>query len=135
MRDRVPISGATFQSLFDLAGATTKSAYFSTLIALTGWSADTLEVLCGDPGERRRSGRAVAYLPQDYLSEMALARLLPCEQTVARTGIPAEIGDWITATVSAEAADAVKRSVKANYSSGSGWKSPRNCVTRCAATA
>ncbi|HWX74534.1 MAG TPA: Tc toxin subunit A, partial [Solirubrobacteraceae bacterium] len=116
VRDRVPIAGATFRSLFDLASGESKSAYLTALIALTGWAQDTLAVLCGDPATTADQGALSLAYPGDYLCETALARILPCEQTIARTGIPADVGTWIASPLTPEAANAIKRSVKASYS-------------------
>ena len=53
--------------------------------------------------------------PDDYVAEIALSRLLACETILGQTGIPADVSDWIAATVTSDTADAIKQSVKANY--------------------
>ncbi|HEU4706051.1 MAG TPA: neuraminidase-like domain-containing protein [Solirubrobacterales bacterium] len=116
VRDRVPIPHATFASLFELPDGASKSEYMTALAELANWPAETLAGLCGDPGSTADQGALRLAYPDDYLSETALARILPCERTIARTGIPADVGAWIASPLTVEAAKAIKRSVKSNYS-------------------
>lgn len=116
VRDRFPAANASFASLFGIAASASKSEYFEALVAHTGWSANTLFQLCGDPSLPAVTGPLELAYPDDYLSETALARIMPCQRTMARTGIPAEISSWLAAHVTPATASAIKRSVKANYS-------------------
>ncbi|HEY2714688.1 MAG TPA: neuraminidase-like domain-containing protein [Solirubrobacterales bacterium] len=116
VRDRIPAVNASFESLFGIAATAGKDEYFTTLVESTGWSADTLSQLCGDPDVAADTGSLGLAYPGDYLSETALARIVPCERTIARTGIPADVESWLATSVTAETAAAIKRSVKSGCS-------------------
>ena len=125
MLARVPVTNATFATLFGLPDApaiATKADYLTQLAGMTQWPLATLTVLCGngsaDPGEL-----SLVY-PDDYLSEVALARLIPCQAILSQTGIPADVTSWTAPTqtgnpadptLDSTTADAIKQSVKANY--------------------
>jgi hypothetical protein len=116
VRDGVPAPNSSFQLLFSIAsGATTKSECLTALATMTNWPAASLETLCGDPANLADLGELSLVYPEDFRSEIALARLLPCFRIVVRTGIPADVTSWIGSTVNVAAAAAVKQSVKANY--------------------
>lgn len=112
VRDEMPLPNASFASLFTVAGAASKDAYVERLAAATRWAQPSLEALCGGEGE---TGELELAYPGDYESERALARLLPCEAILQRTGIPARLSSWIEATPSATTAAEIRQSVKANY--------------------
>jgi hypothetical protein len=122
VRDTLPSATPGFATAFDLpySGAfpptyVSKAQYIAKLTALTQWPADVLKTLCGDPANVSDQGLLTLVYPDDFLSERAFARLLPCFHMLATTGIPADISLWIAPTVSATTADAIKQSVKANY--------------------
>jgi hypothetical protein len=117
VRDRVPIVDATLPALFDLAAPpATKAGYLTELASITGWPADALAILCGDPADAAMRGLLNVAFPDDFLSETALWRLMPCFDLIARTGIPAGVPGWIDPDVASSTADAIKQSVKATYS-------------------
>ena len=74
-------------------------------------------MLCGDPASQADQGELSLIYPDDYATEIALSRLLPCLAITAQTGIPADVSAWISATVTSDTADAVKQAVKTNYPS------------------
>ena len=118
VRDRISPSAPSFAAVFDLAGVgASKVQYLTTLAALTQWPADALTTFCGDPAHTADHGLLSLVYPDDFVSERALSRLIPCLKLLKTTGIPADVSTWIGATVSAAAADAIKQSVKANYPS------------------
>jgi hypothetical protein len=114
VRNEMPLPNATFASLFSIGSAASKGAYIEGLATATRWAGSTLEVLCGGDSEAGELG--LSY-PEDYESEIALARLLPCEAILKRTGIPPNLASWIEAAPSGETAGEIKQSVKANYPS------------------
>ncbi len=114
VRHEAPIANATFATLFDTGGAS-KSEYLTRLASAARWQPATLESLCGSPASDADLGELSLSYPGDYESELALARLLPCEAILTRTGIPAQLTGWIGADVTSETAGEIKQSVKANY--------------------
>lgn len=109
--------GTPFTSLSDLArGGANKAAYFTALETRTRWPADSLQLLAGDPANAADGGLLGLNYPADYRSERALARLVPAFAMLRRLGISADVGSWLGPTVTAAAADAIKQSVKAKYS-------------------
>jgi peptidoglycan hydrolase-like protein with peptidoglycan-binding domain len=117
VRDRIAIPSGSFKKLFGLAGgSTTKDSYLRQLEALTQWPADTLNTLCGDPAATpANNGLLSLTYPDDYRSEVALGRLAPAIHTIMLTGIRADIGGWLAATVTTDVADAIKQAVKSRY--------------------
>jgi Tc toxin complex TcA C-terminal TcB-binding domain/Neuraminidase-like domain/FHA domain/Putative peptidoglycan binding domain len=115
VRDNVPIPNATFATLFTPAATATKSEYLSELASVTQWPAATLGVLCGDPASDAALGELSLTYPDDYVDEIALSRMLPCQAILAQTGIPADVSGWVAADVDSSSAAAIKQSVKANY--------------------
>jgi hypothetical protein len=115
VRRNVPIPKATFETLFTPAAdpALTKSEYLDQLAKLTRWPLPTLSALCGK--DDATHGELALKYPDDYISEIALSRVLACEAIISQTGIPADVTSWISDTVDGSAADAIKQSVKANY--------------------
>lgn len=117
LRHRIGPAIGSFKDLFDIAGASvTKTKYLTTLESLTQWPADSLDALCGDPTTVSTGLLALTY-PDDYRSEVALARIAPAIDTITRTGIPPAIGTWIASILTADVADAIKQAVKSKYSS------------------
>ena len=116
VRDRVPIPNASFATLFTPAATMTKAAYLDSLATATRWPAASLAVLCGDPTNNADLGELSLNYPDDYTHERALSQLLPCESLIAQTGIPADVKTWIANDIDSTTADAIKQSVKANYS-------------------
>jgi Salmonella virulence plasmid 28.1kDa A protein len=116
VRDDGAIPNGSFRTLFGAAGAsTTKASYLQQLATLTQWSPAVLRTLCGDPATAGPAGLLTLAYPDDYRSEVALARLIPAIATVTRTGIPAEVSAWMAATVTPDVANAIKQGVKGRY--------------------
>jgi hypothetical protein len=113
-RAELPAPGASFASLFSTGGRS-KAEHLSRLATITQWQPATLEVLCGNPASDADLGELSLAYPGDYESEVALARLLPSERILARTGLPAQLTSWIAADVEGETAKDIKQTVKANY--------------------
>ncbi|HSZ69478.1 MAG TPA: neuraminidase-like domain-containing protein [Solirubrobacteraceae bacterium] len=114
LRGEVPVPNASFATLLSTAGAS-KSEYLTRLATQTQWQPAMLAALCGDPTSTAATGELALSYPHDYESETALARIVPCEAILARTGIPAELADWIAPAPSSATADEIRQSVKANY--------------------
>ncbi len=114
LRGELPATNATFATLFAASGEE-KSKYLTRLASMTQWQAATIEVLCGKPQSAADLGELALVYPHDYESEVALARLAPCEAILRRTGIPAQLTSWISEPLESETAKAIKQSVKANY--------------------
>jgi peptidoglycan hydrolase-like protein with peptidoglycan-binding domain len=118
VRDRIPVTNRSFGAVFNIAsGGTTKAQYLTRVNAMTQWPLDALRTFCGDPTNLADHGLLTLIYPDDFLSELALSRLIPCFMTLKRTGIPADVSTWIDHSITSVAADAIKQSVKANYGS------------------
>jgi peptidoglycan hydrolase-like protein with peptidoglycan-binding domain len=104
-------------ALMDLAlGTADKATYFDALHDLTGWSRETLGKLAGDPANAADKGPLQLAYPDDYRSELALAKLVPAVKMLRRLGISADVSGWLGAIVTPQQADAIKQSVKGKYS-------------------
>jgi peptidoglycan hydrolase-like protein with peptidoglycan-binding domain len=103
------------QSLMDLAaGGGDKATYQTGLVARSGWSADNVKTVTGDPAVATDKGLLGLVYPDDYKSEIALARLVPAFAMLRKLGIPADAA-WLGATITAPQASALTRTVKAKY--------------------
>ncbi len=111
-RNETPLPNVTFASLFTVRAGQSKNEYIEALASTTRWASSTLEALCGAEGEE---GELALAFPQDYETEIALSRILPCEQILTRTGIPAKLAGWLEPSLISQTATEIRQSVKANY--------------------
>ncbi|BCB78320.1 hypothetical protein Pflav_047300 [Phytohabitans flavus] len=117
VRPAIGAGGAPFTALMDLArtGAS-KAEYTQALIDRTGWPAQSLRALMGDPANAGDRGLLDLAYPEDHRTETALARLVPAFALLDRLGVDANVSGWIGATVTPAQAQAIRQSVKARYS-------------------
>jgi hypothetical protein len=116
-RDGLPAVTTPLTALFDLARTgSDKKTYLTTLAARTRWALADLRVLCGDENSPADHGLLGLTYPDDYRAERAVARLKPAFDLIKSSGVPADVGGWIGPDVAPDQADAIKKAVKAKYS-------------------
>ncbi|WP_433222035.1 neuraminidase-like domain-containing protein [Dactylosporangium sp. CS-047395] len=109
--------GGAVTDLLDLArDGAPKAQYLAVLAERTGWPAENLRVLTGDPAKPDDTGLLNLAYPAQYRSEIALARLAPALAALDRLGVAAgEVAGWLGATVTAAQATSIRQAAKARY--------------------
>jgi len=116
VKKRLPSDGTIFTTVFDNAATLNKSDYFAALIKRTQWSADVLTLIAGDKANTADKGLLGLTYPDDFKSERALTKIIPCVIELRRLGITADLSGWIGPTVNKDQAADIIRNVKAKYS-------------------
>jgi len=116
VKKRLPSDGTAFTTVLDNAAAMSKAAYFDALVKRTQWSADVLKLVAGDKANTADKGVLGLTYPDDFKSERALTKIIPCVIELRRLGITADLSGWIGPTVTKDQAADIIRNVKAKYS-------------------
>jgi hypothetical protein len=115
VKKRLPSDGTSFTTVFDDATTVAKAAYFDALVKRTQWSADVLKLVAGDKASTADKGLLVLTYPDDFRSERALTKIIPCVIELRRLGITADLSGWIGPTINKDQAADIIRNVKAKY--------------------
>jgi peptidoglycan hydrolase-like protein with peptidoglycan-binding domain len=116
VKKRLPSDGTSFTTVFDNAATMNKAAYFDALVKRTQWSAEVLKLVAGDKASAADKGLLGLTYPDDFKSERALTKIIPCVIELRRLGISADLSGWIGPTITRDQAADIIRNVKAKYS-------------------